>query len=383
MVKHVSHQLHPASEMKDTLYPMGEHLNKERRHSIYYQRTIYSFNQLAFGGVVNLQFNNTDLISDCMLEATFPAGTLRSLPMVRLINRIEVIVAGAQPYILNGNDIWNFTYDSAESNSKRDQLIQLAGGNGGVKASSVTYYLPLGHLPWSKIQVTDKIPFDSTLCGQIKIYIYLNAVANVYSSGTPSALDSGKMYVRSAVVQDPEDKIVLKQDEALNYPFVFCQSFVSPQFTPASTTQQQNVYLLGFRSGACTGMLLRNVDVSNQLNAGQALNTMSNIIISLNGQILFKLDNDSAKAWDLFQNKCATNWNYDGSNDYWYVSIPFSQTPAKNKDYGLEYQHGLQLANQQVLLQFTSSSTNAQVVEATYLFNGNLIVANGNAEIVV
>jgi hypothetical protein len=365
-------------------------MGKVKRGGIFYQRTFYAFNTLNFGGIVNIQFNNnTDLISDCLLEFNIDASgtTLRNLPAVRCIDRIEVIIGGSMPYILLANDIWNYMYDSAESTSKRDTIIEeLAGGVGGVQTDVKTVYLPLGHLPWSKIQaggVADrKIPFDSTLCGQIKMYIYLADSANVYSANAKNSLLGGKLYVRSATMPEPEHKLILKENQALSYPFGnYCQSFISPQFTPANVTQQQNVYLVGFKSAQCTSILLRCVDVAKQKNDGQSLNTMSNIILSLNGQILFKQDFDSSKALSLFQNKCATSWTYGGKT-YWYVQLNFSHQPVKNSSYGAELEEGLTLTNQQLLLQFTSSSTNAQLVEATYIYNSALIVQNQNCEIV-
>lgn len=381
MSKHVAHQIHPG-EVHENLYPLSsKHILKEKRSALFYQRTIYAFNTLNWGGVVNLQFNNdATLIGDCMLEMTFPAGTIRNLPMVRAIQRIEVIVAGAQPYSLNSNDIWNYLVDSCQSKEQKEQLVEQAGGAGGVLASSATYYLPIGHLPWSKFGVANKIPFDQSLVGNIKMYIYLSPQANVYSANGGN-LDSGKLYVRQAVLQNPEDKLHLKENEALAFPFPFLQSFVSPTFTPASTTAVQNQYLLGFRNGQCTGILLRLVEASTQFTSS-VLATMSNIVVSLNGQILYKYDNNADRMLSLFNNRCATNYAISGTN-YWYVNIPISQTPMKNRDFGLEHQGGLNLANQQVLVQFTSSSTNACILEATYIYNGTLVVANSNAEIVV
>lgn len=384
----LSHEIHPAQNLKDNVYPIGEHLNKEKRHSIYYQRAIYSFNTLALGGVVNLQLNNNEFMGDMMLEMKIdcdPTGsTLRPLPGVRLIDRVEVIVGGSSQYIVNGDDIFNFMYDQAESNSKRAALIEGLGGNGGSKTSAQVVYYPLGHLPWSKIGVCEKLPFDSTLCGQVKMYLYLRDSSAIYSAGvTKTSLLSGKLYVRSATIQEPQDKLVLAQNQAISYPFTYIQSFVSPVFTPASVTTTQSVYLTGFKNAPVTQIFLRCILQSNTPNDSQNLVAIKNVVVSLNGNILFKEDEESFKYLQLFQNKAATSWNYDGSNDRYYASLVFSQYPSKVKDFNLEHQHGLQLTNQQVLVQFEANTTSACVLQATYCYNANLVIANNNAEFVI
>lgn len=383
MSKHVSHMIHPG-QVNENLYPMASNeLTKEKRSALFYQRSIYAWNATQFGSVVNIQLSNDGtLVGDMMLSATFPAGTLRNLPMVRLINRIEVIYGGAMPYSLNINDIWSYLVDCCQSKEQKETLIEYAGGNGGVIANSTTYYLPLGHLVNSKFGPAFKYPLDQALVGgSIKIYIYLNPVATVYSSGTPAQLDAGKLYVRQAVLQNPEDKLHLKENEAVNYPFSFLQSYVSPSFTAPNTSTKVSQYLLGFRNGQCTQILLRLVEQATQYTSSN-IAQMSNVVVSLNGQILYKYDDNADRVLSLFNNKCATNYVI-GSTTNWYLSIPIAQTPSKNRNFSLQHEGGLNLANQQVLVEFFSSSTNACVLEATYIYNANLVCANNQCEIIV
>lgn len=377
----ISEQIHPSANHIDNVYPLGMHLNKSKRNAVYYNRAIYGFSTLNFGGTVNIQLNNNALYSDTYISLTFGPGTLRQLPAYQAIKRIEYIVSGSQPISLNMEDMMLFNLDQAETDGKRSEQISLAGGNGGVIAANTTYYIPLA-FPWSKIACANKLPFDSTLCGQVKLYIYLNDSSAVYSAGAQSALVAGTVIMRMAELPNSEDKIVLAPNQVLNYPHPFLQSFVSVPFTPASTTTVNPVYLTGFRSGSLVGLLMRSIDVSNYVNARHVFNLMSNIKITLNGAVLYQYDNENWKLATLFENKLPTKVTVN-SVDYWYVHVNFTQTAMKNKDFGLEYQHGVDYRNMQVLVEFTSASTNQQVLECCYVYNGNLLVSNGNAEIIV
>lgn len=375
----VSKELHPGMEVEN-LYPLAN-LEKHKRHSIFYQRQQYAFNSLAWGSTQNILLNKGDLLSDMFISMTLAPGTVYAIPAVKAINRIEIYYGSAQPQTVLGQDVYMYTFDSCESTSKREELIEQLGGSAGVLASNKTVNFPLGHLVMSKLQAVEKLPLDSNLLPQIKIFIYLNNQTDVYSSGGAN-LVKGQLLVRSAVFADEASRMVLKPNQAVNYPFPFTQSFVSPSFTPPSSTTQNNIFLTGFRSGHITGILFRSIDVSKQNIQSEQTNKLENIQLSLNGATLYKFDDNTYDMSELFQNKCATNWTVGGTK-YWYYQVNFVQTAMKNENYGLIHQSGIQLSNQNVLLQFTSASTNSQIIQACYVYNGNLICINESSEIVV
>ena len=388
MTKHLSHQIHPSDSVVENVYPIGKRMEKERRHAIFSNRAKYEFNTLNFGGVVGIQLNNQALYSDTYIQMDFKSddvsgSTLRRLCGLQAIQRIEYIIAGSMPVSLDWEDSFFALVDECESGEKRTELLRMAGSEQTtLNAGSIfRAYIPLS-LPWSKIKVAEKFPFDSNLTGQTRINIYLAQASDVYSANPVTALSAGRLVIRTGEIVNPEDRIVPKPGQVLNFVYEFKQSYKSVAVTPASTSTVNQVYLTGFKAGSLTQILLRCLDVSKQTNAKHELNTMSNLKVSLNGQIMYDFNADNWKVANLFESNLPTRITVN-SVDYYWVNLVFVQTPLKNTNFGLKHQSGVDFRNQQVLVEYTSSSTNAQILEAVYLYNGNLLCSNGNSEIVV
>jgi hypothetical protein len=381
----VTHGMHPGS-LSENVYPIADaEISKEKRKALYYNRFIQPFQSLSFGAQgILLTINNVANLSDTWLDLTFAAGTLRPLAAFNTIQRLDFQVGGSQVITVQGSDLMTFILDQAENGTKRTEIQALAGGDGGAIVANTTYYMPLA-LPWSNIRAlsVDKLPFPADLLsGPVKIFVYLNAAANVYSSASPpSALVSASLHMRVCDMSNQSDKMVL-QNEILNYPYAYLQSFVSSPVTPASTTTNNTIYMNGFRSGNLVGILIRSIDVANIPTDPYKFNTLKEVKILLNGTILFQFDSDNYKIANLYHNSEPCKITVNGVS-YYYIHINFSSTAIKNKSFGLNYMHGIDFTNQLVQLDFQSSSTNAQQIACCYVYNGSVLIGNGNSEVVV
>jgi len=385
MTHTVSHKLHPGHE-HENIYPIADSaVEKDKRKALYYNRFIQPFTSLSFGAQgILIQINNAQSLSDTWLDLTFGAGTLRAMPAFNAIQRIDYQFAGSQLITVQGSDYMLFCLDQAENGTKRQEIINLAGGNGGVIAANTTYYAPL-MLPWSNIRAlaVDKFPFPADLLsGPVKLFIYLNSSSNVYSSVSPPAsLIGAEYHMRVCDLQDQDQKLKLGS-EILNYPYTYLQSFVSTPVTPATTSTVNTVYLSGFRSGNLVGVLLRSIDVANQSISPYLFNTLSDVKMLLNGQVLMQFNYQDYKTANLFHNSEPCKLTIGGT-DYYYIHVNFSSTAIKNKSFGVEFMGGIDFTNQLVQLDFTSASTNVQVIQALYVYNGSVLIGGGNAEIIV
>lgn len=376
--------IHPGQVVND-LYPLPDNhdLQKQKRKNIFTTRFIQQLPSLAFGSQgLLLTINNVGMLADSILALTFKPGTLRQLPAVTAVKRMDVIIAGSQQYTVNFDDNYLFSLAQTENYSKIQEIVALAGGNGGAIASNTTYYVPLS-LPFSMIRNAHrKFPFDASLLNSpVKIFLYLNDASNIYSSVTPPAeLAGGELIMRQGLLSDSSERLALG-DKTINYPFPFLQSFTSTSFTPVNTTTPVDIYLSGFRSGDLSSIYFRCLDVANIDKQNFTLNTMSNIIVRINGNILYQYDFDSNKLFTLFESNVPPKVNLGGV-DYYYVPIHFSHRAIKNA-MGNEVQSGLNAQSQLIQVTFTSSSTNAQVLKCLYVYQSGVLVAGGNAEIVV
>lgn len=389
MVNHqhseLQHQIHPAEKHTD-LYPVSDDsdLKKQKRKNIFFNRYIQPFQSLNFGSQgILITVNNSSMIADTYVQMTFAAGTLRQVPAMLAIQRIDYQVAGSQVITVQGQDMFLYALDSVEDGTKRAELLTQAGGNGGVIAADTTYYCPLV-FPWSQIRSqTKKLPLDTTLFnGPVKIFIYLNTAANVYSSGGPPAsLVGAQVVMRMADLSDQSQRLMLG-DKNLAYSHAYLQSFISTPVTPASTSTVNTVYLSGFRSGDLLGVLIAGIDVANLNTNIFQYNTLKNVKMLINGITLVQYDQDNYKMQNLFENNvpCKITLN---SVDYYYIHVNFSHRAMKQADFGLSQQYGLNASNQLLQLDFTSSSTNAQVIRCVYVYQGAVVVGNGGAEVIV
>lgn len=389
MVHHLhselQHSIHPSEKHTD-LYPIADDsdLKKQKRKNLFFNRFIQPFQSLNFGSQgILIQVNNASMIADTYLQMTFAPGTLRQTPAMLAIQRIDYQLAGSQLITIQGSDMFLFGLDSCEDGAKRAELVALAGGAGGVIAANTTYYVPLV-FPWSQIRAqTKKIPLDTTqFNGPVKIFVYLNTAANVYSSVTPPAsLVGAELVMRMCDLSDQSQRLHLG-DRNLVYPHAYLQSFVSNPVTPASTSTVNTVYLSGFRSGDLLGMLVRSIDVANLNQNMWQFNLMKNVTLRINGVILLQYDEDNYKLQNLFENNtpCKVTVN---SVDYYYIHINFSHRAMKQANFGLDGQFGLNAQNQLIQLDFSSSSTNSQCIQICYVYQGGVVVGGGNAEIIV
>jgi hypothetical protein len=385
MHSELQHSIHPSEKHTD-LYPIADDsdLKKQKRKNLFFNRFIQPFQSLNFGSQgILLQINNASMIADTYVQMTFAPGTLRQCPAMLAISRIDYQLAGSQLITVQGPDMFLFAMDSCEDGAKRNEIIALSGGAGGVIAANTTYYVPLA-FPWSQVRSqTKKIPLDTTLFnGPVKIFIYLNSADNVYSSANPpTSLVGAELVMRMAELSDQSQRLHLG-DKNLVYPHAYLQSFVSNPVTPALTSSINTVYLSGFRSGDLCGLLIRSIDTSKLNKDIFQYNTLKNVKLLINGVVLVQYDEDNYKMQNLFENNtpCKITVN---NVDYYYIHLNFAHRALKQADFGLSQQFGLNAMSQLLQLDFTSSSTNQQVIQVCYVYQGGVVVGGGNAEVIV
>lgn len=386
----LQHSLHPGSEHTD-LYPVPDDkdFKKQKRKNTFLSRFIYPFPSLSFGSQsILVTVNNLDMLADTYLMATFDnsgTSTLRALPMFNLFTRIDYIFNNSQMVTVNSRDLFLYMLDSVEDTGKKEEILALAGGNGGNITAPTTYYCPL-YFPWSSVRSGNKrTPIDlSQLNAPVKIMFYLNTASNIYSANPPASnsLVRAQIMCRQGQLSDASERLNLG-DKHLVYNHSYLQSFSSSPFQPATTSTVNTVYATGYRSGDLLGMLIRAVDVSKLGQTEWEYNTLSDLVIKLNGNTLIQMDAESYKIANLFHGNTANKITLGGVS-YYYIHINFSH--YANKEVGMgatNLQYGINLSNQQIELSFKSSSTNNQQLLITYVYNGSIVVGGGSAEVVV
>lgn len=383
--------VHPAHENEvHDVYPIGHDsdLKKPARKSLYYNRFILPFNSLTFGAQsILFQINNVGLLSNTYLQMTLPgSGTVRANSIIgqSLITRVDYIFAGSQMVTVQGPDNFLFALDQCEDTAKKLEIIKLAGGDlqGQVISAETTVYVPLV-FPWSHTRAGGKkFPVDLSLVNSpVKIMIYLNTGANLYSANAPSALTAGQMVCKMGELADASQRLHLG-DKILMYPHAFLQSFQSSSYTPASTSANNTVYLSGFRSGSLAGMLVRAVDVAKLGQTDFVFNTISDVVFRVNGVIVAQFDKENYKLQNLMDSNTANKVTINNT-DYWYVHFNFTANPLKLMDFGVKNQSSINLQSQLLQVDFKSNSTNAQVLQVCYVYEGMLAIGQGNAEVIV
>lgn len=383
--------VHPAHENNiNDVYPIGHDsaLKKPARKSLYYNRFILPFQSLTFGAQsVLFQINNVGLLDNTYLQFTLPAsGTVRANSIIgqNIVTRVDYIFAGSQMVTISGADNFLFALDSCEDTGKKDELVALAGGalQGQVIAAEQNIYVPL-IFPWSQVRaLSKKFPIDlSQINSPVKIMIYLNTASNLYSANPPSVLTGAQMICKMGELQDQSQRLHLG-DKILMYPHPFLQSFTSNAFTPASATTNNTVYLSGFRSGSLAGMLVRSLDVSKVNQTDYVFNALSDVVFRVNGVIVAQFDKENYKLQNLMDSNTACKVTIGGTS-YYYIHFNFTHRPLKLMDMGVQNQSSINLQSQLLQVDFKSNSTNAQVLQVCYIYEGMLALGQGNAEVIV
>lgn len=382
--------MHPAHDANvHDVYPIGHdsELKKPARKSLYYNRFILPFQSLNFGASsVLFQINNVGLLSNTYLQMTLPAsGTVRANSIIgqNIITRIDYILAGSQMVTVSGPDNFLFSLDECEDTQKKNEVIKLAGGDlqGQVISSEQTIYLPLA-FPWSHTRAGGKkFPIDLSLFNSpLKIMVYLNQASNLYSANAPSALVAGQMVCKMGELTDASQRLHLG-DRVLLYPHAFLQSFTSSAVAPGAG-QNATVYLSGYRSGSLCGMLIRSLDVSRINQTDYVFNTLSDVVFRVNGVIVAQFDKENYKLQNLMDSNTACKVTINNT-DYYYIHFNFTHNPLKLANFGVQNQSSINMQSQLLQLDFKSSSTNSQVIQALYVYEGFVACGAGNAEIIV
>lgn len=407
MESKIGKELHPGEDVS-TLYYSDRNVDKQREDVVFDNKFVQPFNSLNFGAQgLALVIPNDKFVSEVIVSMKFPGGAnLAVTPAVAYdaIQAVEWQVFGSTVYRKEGVQHMLETLNNCESNEKKDEIIQLAGGAGGAIAADAWYHAHIS-VPWSNIRaIMRKKPIDSTLGTQpIRIVLYLRNNTDLYyaTTGTPTiptALVAGQFQIRQGQCMDRQHHLQLRTLEQgasgmemkqnyYSYPFSFYQSFISPAFTGA-TSSPVTVNLTGFRKGELRSIifgLYKSTElVSPATSARNIVKTSEpgNLELLFNGNQLYRAIADSWKLLHLEEDRIP-NWmrtTVGSATRYYWLEMPMSQ--ALPKASGDDYQSGIDLSNQTLQLNLTTPDTGTYYVYAIYVYNSTLLFDGQNAEAV-
>lgn len=376
----------------------------------------FSSLQLGSDGV-SINIPNQHIITDTVVHLAFP-----NLPddvylprgwAIRLIDEVSIHIAGATPIRYTYRELLNQLMRDADTDSKRDQVMRLAGEEVTTGPSAgfdppVVAHLPLP-LPWSCIRhLSEKVGLDSALMNQnLRIVLRLARSDEVFSGAGvyPTSLTRAYVQMRQLSFKKAAQQTVraamLADPTALySYHFVYPQPNVSSIFTGSiDPSNQVTVNLSGFQSGNLTSIvfMLQN---QNDVQTGTFVRNplrfemMKNMEITWNGQILYRTDEESdGGEWCLSESLagiCSANTSYAAAGQttspfttipdklHWAVQLMVPRDEACATDLIME---GENMSNQTIVVRFNTTGTDEYRLYTTFNYTANAVVHRQNAQI--
>jgi hypothetical protein len=381
------------------------------------------FPSLVFGGQgIVLNVNAVDLSRQIRIRLVLPAmGANISLPKgwgYHMISRIEYRYASSTTLNLDGEQHLLSVMSAAETANKRDELMDLGGeevfqSTGAVQPEAVVFIqLPHSHVR----QLVHSKPIDNSLLSQggYQIILYLKPLSQIIGgSGAAAYLAANNSFVAAEYqvetgrIFDQADSIrgELMADPRLSYcyPFIYQQPFTST-FTGAVSPQRSQIQLNGFRSGELLSILfgVASLDdingdgtVGGVKNALNNLDPLSNVRLTLNGNVLFDLEGKSHRCVGCYKSIDSSYFPASAFTPLTQTTSPFTSLPVKcyfvelnlstesPKNFEGSRLTGLRdVGNSVINLEFSTATSGQYRLFAIYNYNACLEVKAGTASFV-
>lgn len=433
----IQHAVNPGN-LEDDFYPGQSNCKVQAFPSTMENRfyvNLPSNNQNSSSTVI---FSPDEGISDVVLTLQLPTPTtsitytnwaLNAGWGYAMIDTVGLRIGGSSLYYWTGDQLLIENLAECESSYKRDQILQLGGGQILNNSSGTNTFATAANL---SAQVYLKLPFNSVsslqkplpLCSDnltqpIQIIIKFKNFTDVFfatqstsaTSVLPTSWATAAVNFRQVHLQDSAHLLSRRYNmnsHALAWPL---RNFSQTTFRTSISTDgssAQAINLTGFRSGSVKGIRIwitpsssTGATVSNfNGGSGNNFNFISPVActLSVNGLVYYQSTNYNSLLWGMIDtkngagvsntvlNQLATPGAYAQSTSVFssFVYIPLAQEtqPMAGEN---ELSLGLPIQNAVVNLSLTMPTTSAAVsytVSAEYLYACTLMFSKGTAEYV-
>jgi hypothetical protein len=378
-------QIHPGKQVSVYSSPH----EKELERMLVNNRNIQQFNNLSFGSVdvlLDLPYRHK-LVDGFYIKMTLPQPcTYGPAIAYRLISQIRYNVNGSTIYQQEGVQVMLRALDQCESKEKRDALIFAAGGSAATTAitanTSVMAFIPL---PFSHLRCGNTRKwFDiNGAGGNLKIYVSLRQKSECFTvEPAANALVSASFRWREAQFVNMASYMKFDGGKYYRYPFSNWQSRTLTFTGVQAGSGLVNVTLNGFRNAMCKSIYVGVIETSDlSTNKNQvAFQEITNIKLELNGETLFRTDDNEYRLSHLFHTSVPDEIQQPNGTNRQYYNLQISSENSKS-DQSKASNSGRNFSSQDLILNFNTSTTNAYTLFLCYVYNA-LIVEDGlNAQI--
>jgi hypothetical protein len=303
----------------------------------------------------------------------------------------------------SGDSLWQILSSQCHTAEKRNELLRLGGDTilGATARSTAVVLLPL---PWSAAS-GNKIPFDTNLLNQpINIQVQFKDSYSIFGGiGTyPTSFSSAKIIARQGDLSDKSVSVKLKlinqPGTFIGYPYTYPQTQTSTRFAGLGPAQDTSVQIQSFINSDLLAINFyivkkRYVDVSPNKDTPNPLvcDEISDLVVELNGQQLYRLDGFMHKLMDMDQLDGAGYYSQVvigagnagvvpiSSKDCYVVTLDWSRVKAYV--FHENYQNVPRIPQQPIVLRFKTEAIEDYYLYATYFYNALNSVSAGTSNI--
>jgi len=385
--QNIINELHPGTKI-DSVHPTE--LTKPKYPIIETARVYSGFSSLGLG-TQNIQYNiQQNLIPKQIIVAMKLNGSATaacvSAAAYAAITKIDYRVGGSTVFSETGFSNFQWAIHQMKTNEGVQYLYNLAGGDGAPVSASGKWVYAVLTLPFSRFLLTEKrYGIDTSLLKQpISIFISLATNAQLYTADTSiNALLAGSFQTVASEYVNSSDRYIPPMGKFLSLPTRYVYEYTTNDFTPVGPNALQTVNLSSFRSGNLLSLIICCQDVADIGGANAfKLNTLTNLKISFNNQVLYQSLEESYKLLDVNDHFGATTYYTAYGKQNYGICVKF--TERKFNSTGHNQSLGLSLGSQTLTADFyVKDSTNRQVLKCIYVYDSLIIYNETNQEILV
>ena len=315
-------------------------------------------NNFGFGQSGNVTLTPGEiLVKNICLKVVLASGTHTTPPAggYNILDDIQVNIPGSQRQNIRGRSNFIVTMYESNSDSKRADLINLAGGPVDVvnPANNLVYYIHLNILT-SSMDENNQQWFPMHLLNQnIDIQFRFKAASDFIKAGTAPAFVSAELFYERANLFDM-NKLKSKKEV---YPLLFRQirdhEFT---FTGSLTAPGASIRLDGMTEDG----ELDQIFVYTSIDSDRATNkngltgaVMQNILAKLADREIVRGDVDFHSLLQLWDHKDQLKYTLAGTEQRYY-NLPFGAVPYKRQLDQRTYVNGSDISQDDLRISFTS-----------------------------
>lgn len=367
------------------IYQSPMNLKHSLVQHVRYNRQVISSNGNAWGGVITFTIPPADIIRNCVLYLKgADLVTNQNLVggwMFNAFSNCRIRLGASDVLQLpNSQSMALLEYSQCNSQSKRDRILQLAGG--APKASGTVEGYMVLKLPFSSCQQITGLP-AKFLGAPITIELQLNVPQDNFILGTAknsysNIIQSAKLFCETIVpFGNQEEDLHLPPDSSAFVDYFYKRGVVPASVSLAVTSGVSNeITLTNFQNARLAGLLITFLAKTDRDSGDwQKYLRARNLVLKLNGQNLFDFGEYSFEMNDICNGDskgalipCYTVAGGSTIQDaYKYFFKLEGHAIDANKNYD-EISSGYSISNNQMSLTFTLDVTDTVYVNIIQVY---------------